>query len=401
MSMIRASQRVLLICAVLVLNLKGTIAMAQDDARAAVWTAPVHVTDLSCVDAVYVYYRQAEGRLDYLRAEPQLSACPTDETETSPPPPAPATEPAPPAEAYTFRKSAWIWETGLWREDPSGLLQRASDGGYDRLFIALEIEDGVVAHQDALAAFIRSGLAQGVEVLAVEGDPRMVTPEGLEYALGRARAIAAYNEARPEAPLAGLQYDIEPYLLEIYKADPAGVLEKWSAAITALSAAYGDRVGAVIPFWMPAAPGGMPALTAASPSIRSLTAMAYRTDPDAIVSAASGVLAAGQELGLPVNVALEAGPLEDEYLFVYRRSPSGELLLSPDQGPEQTVSLFSDAVHPQGDAAAFSYSHSVTAPASRVSFLGDGEALEAALNETRARLAAHPSFAGIALHGVF
>ncbi len=355
------------------------------------WTGPVHVSDPGCLGAIHLYV-DADGAP--LRAEAIEDGCPRPETMAGPmPPPADA--------APDLPLSAWVWETARWRDDPDALLDRAERLGATRLFVATEIADGAVQTPGALARFITLATEAGVEVWAVEGDPRMVEPAGLAHALGRAEALAAYNADRPDAPLAGLQYDIEPYLLEDYARDPAGVFAAWGEAHLALSQVWGAPVDAVIPFWMPEAPGGLAALEAARPALSRLTVMAYRTEPPVIAAISRASLAWGAGHGLDVAVALENGPLPDEHIRVYRPAPSGELALRR-AATGREASLRAAASGPEaGDEAVLAFSHAVTAPADRVSFLGDLERLESAGEEAARLMAGHDSLAGLAVHEAF
>jgi hypothetical protein len=67
---------------------------------------------------------------------------------------------------------------------------------------------------DLLASFVRQAGARGIRVRSVDGDPHMVLTDEVPNMVKRVQAYAAYNaQVAPEARLAGIQFDVEPYLL--------------------------------------------------------------------------------------------------------------------------------------------------------------------------------------------
>ncbi|HEV7283976.1 MAG TPA: hypothetical protein VGN75_03890, partial [Kaistia sp.] len=223
-------------------------------------------------------------------------------------------------------RAAWAWDAGRWRGGGMGLLEDARRHGVDRLYVSVPIHDGAVAGSDALVRFVREARSRDIEVWAVEGDPHAVLPEGRRVFLERARALAAHiRAAPPEARLAGVQYDIEPYLVPGYPLAP----DRWNMALvrtlSALRAALNVPVDAALPFWL--APGGpdTPVLEALPAAIDSVTVMAYRTDPASIQMAAGGFLDWGRRHGKPVSVAVEAGPLPDQRALSFVPAPAGTL----------------------------------------------------------------------------
>lgn len=297
-------------------------------------------------------------------------------------------------------RAAWAWRPELWRSDPEGLIGRARDAGIERLFVAVEVADGALQDPGRLEAFVALARRRRVDVVAVEGDPGMATQVGRKNALARLGALAAYQARAPaEARLAGLQYDIEPYLLPAYRSDPAGVMRGWAATVDALKAASPLDLDMVLPFWLRDAPEAeATVLPALRRSASAITVMAYRTRDDAVQAAAEPLLAWGAEAGIPVRVALEAGPLDDEETRIYRPAPEGELWLLPGDGGAAAVLL--DRARPNPAGPAFSLDRRSEAPASRVSHLGDEARLLAAARRLQESLAAWPSFSGVALHGL-
>jgi len=294
-------------------------------------------------------------------------------------------------------RAGWAWNAESWREAPGELITCARSAGLDRLFIGVEMDDGAILGADALARFISDSHEAGLDVWAVEGDPAMITMDGLAHAADRARALAAFNTQNRNAPLTRIQYDIEPYLLPEYQAAPASAFSDWAAAIRILSAVHGARLDAVVPFWILEAPGGLDALADAAPVLASITVMSYRTNPEQIVRTSRPLLEWGERQGLPVVIALENGPVADEHIAVFHPAGDGELALASGA---TGASVIHDPDLSLQAPRRFAYSHSVLAPGSRVSFRGDVDALNAAVLGALPGLAAHTSFAGFALHGL-
>ncbi len=372
---------------------------AQAGAQTPIWTAPLPGARPDCVSAIHVYVRPGDtSPIEYLRAEAIEDRCDAQAPTDS----APADrEPAREAREVTGdpHRSAWAWDSEAWRNDPDAFIGSALAQGLDRVFISVPIVAGQVDAAPALERLIRRAHEEGIRISAVEGDPEMITPLDLEYAQTRARALRHYKLSHPEAAIDELQYDIEPYLLAEYAEAPEDMLQGWARSLIALSETYGAQLDIVIPFWLPLAPGGPEALNTVREQTRQLTTMAYRTTPASILAAARPSLLWGEVNDRPVVIALETGPLEDEHLQVYRPSSRGQLQMSRS-APVRRVQLHADTVPGATDAPAFRYSHTVTVPASRVSFGGDLPALFLALEEVEPMLNSYDSYAGVAIHGL-
>lgn len=308
-----------------------------------------------------------------------------------------ADAPGPPA---PDRRAGWAWEAARWRDAPDALLADARRHGLTTLFVGLDIGASGIADADRLAAFVAAAGRAGIAVWAVEGDPEAVTPEGRAPFVARTRAIAAHQRAMPAAGrLAGIQYDIEPYLLP-----PDRLPGGWPAALARTLddlAAAGDGlpVDVVVPFWLPSAGDGLAILAPALGRAAAITVMAYRTEPAAIVRVAAPMLDFGVERAIPVRVALEVLPLADEVRTTFLPAARGTLLHVSAAGRAAVVLLDREVEGPPG--ATFARAFEVVVPGSRTSFQGDAARMIALLPELRRRLAPWTSFGGLALHGIW
>lgn len=297
------------------------------------------------------------------------------------------------------RPGAWVWEPDVWRGHPAELLKLASKLGLGKIYITVPIAGDHVFEPGRLVELVTAAHAAHIDVVAVEGDPDMISGEGRAKALARARALAAHNaSAAPETRLDGVQYDIEPYLGAAFGARSKVVWELWAETLQQLSAALGERVEAVVPYWLLESRGASGALERVAPALSRLTIMAYRTNSAAIVSAAAPLLAWTARHRLPATVALEAGTLAQEQRKVYIQAPEGDLHVIRFDDVAAVVML--ERVRAGWTGRTYKFSHSVSGSTSRVSFNHDTAALLSAATEVAPDLAAWPSIERLAFHGL-
>jgi hypothetical protein len=196
------------------------------------------------------------------------------------------------------------------------------------LFVTVPFKDGAVREPARLGAFIRAAGSRGVQVLSVDGDPHMVLPDHQPALARMVRAYAAYNASvEPAARLAGLQFDVEPYLLPEYGAGKVDWDARYLAMVRTLRGAAGSlRLELVVPFWWD---GKGALLDGLAPLADALVVMDYRTDPGQIVGFAVPFLDWAARHGKQVRIALEAGAIAPEIQRRYVRAgadEAGELL---------------------------------------------------------------------------
>lgn len=307
-------------------------------------------------------------------------------------------EPAAAADQPPAPRSTWVWNRHEWRARGDALLDWAAGEKLGELFIVVTLEEGRVKDPDALAAFVRRARARGILVGAVEGDPHMALPHHRAATAARARAYAAYNAAAtPDARLAGIQFDIEPYLLPEHVLPAARLEDEYLATAAALRAAAGALpLEFVVPFWWD---DRRALLDGLARSADSLAVMDYRTDPAQIVRFAVPFLDWAAAHGKRVRIALEAGALPAETQRRYRRTASGEAgdMLHVTLGGQQVLVLLRRPLALPG-AQAYRLSGAREIDGSATTFHQDRDALRALLPRLEADFGAWPGFAGIALH---
>lgn len=304
------------------------------------------------------------------------------------------------ARASRSDRAQWVWRPQAWQENAGKLLQRARELQVDTVFISVPVVAGAVLHPERLSQFIARAGQQRVTVWAVEGDPHAVMPEGRRQFVRRAQALSVYNQSVPPAQrLAGIQYDVEPYLLPGYALNPDSWHQAYVHMMSEVHAAAGMPLDAVLPFWWAeAGTGEMRLLDALAPMVARVTVMNYRTDRAELLRFAEPFLIWGERAGRPVRLALEAGPLPVETRWHFTPAKQGHLW-SIRLGDQVAVMLMRNAArNPQGRQ--FSLQHRQQTDPGRTTFHGDTKTMHAMVPELETIWSAWPAFDGIALHGL-
>ncbi len=304
----------------------------------------------------------------------------------------------PEVQKQTAPRATWVWDRSEWRERGDALLDWAVGEQLGELFIVVTLEDGKVKEPQLLSAFVRRARERGIAVSAVEGDPHMALPGHRAATVARARAYADYNAAaEPAGRLAGVQFDIEPYLLPEHLLPAASLNAEYLATAAALRDAAGPlALEFVVPFWWN---DNREVLDGLARSADALSVMDYRTDPAQIVEFAVPFLDWAAANGKRVRIALEAGALPAETQRRYRRAGSGEagdMLLLSFEG-QQVLALLRQPMLLPG-AQAYKLTGSRHIDGSATTFRKNKDALRALLPRLEADFGAWPGFHGIALH---
>ena len=307
----------------------------------------------------------------------------------------------PPGVSPSTTRAAWAWRPELWRTTPSPLFATAASWDITTIYVTLPVAaDGKLADADRLREFLREAHARGVQVWAVDGDPRMILPAARRAAAERVRAIRVFNEAgeRGAPRIAGIQFDIEPYIIPGYALDEEGWHELYVAAIRAFKEAAGDLpIELAVPFWwLDARAGGMRVMDRVSPSIASVAVMDYRTDFETIETLARPWFEWAVQQRHQVRIALEGGQLPDEPRYRFHPAASGTLWQVQVGDTPALVYLGRAINNPAG--ASFALTSKTSFSASTTTFFGRTEEVRRTLPDLERRLRRYPPFAGLALH---
>jgi hypothetical protein len=304
-----------------------------------------------------------------------------------------------PAGQKAAPRATWVWRPGDWIDNGPALLDWAAAQGIRDLFITVPLaDDAAVRSPELLASFVRQAGSRGLRVHSVDGDPHMVLESELPAVLRRVRAYRAYNEgAAPGARLAGMQFDVEPYLLPDNILPAAARDARYLAMARALKAAAGPlRLEFVVPFWWGAKRELLDGLAQASDA---LAVMDYRTDPAQVVDLAVPFLDWAQVHGKQVRIALEAGPIAPEVQRRYTRAQKGEAgdLQLLDFNGRRVLVLLRAPLAASGTQL-YRLSATRAIDGSATTFHQDKAALARVLPLLEADFGAWDSFGGIALH---
>ncbi|MDU4697598.1 MAG: hypothetical protein E6Y08_17460 [Paenibacillus sp.] len=147
-------------------------------------------------------------------------------------------------------KATWIWETTVIEQHPAELLDFVRKQSVDTIF--LQIGGGV--KPESYRSFIRAAAKDGIRVHALSGHPDWALRERRNEAEAFLKWVIDFNrEAKAEERFAGIQLDVEPYLLDRWQKDQEAVVEQWMEGVRAWTeeARYNDlAIGAAVPFWL-------------------------------------------------------------------------------------------------------------------------------------------------------
>ena len=308
------------------------------------------------------------------------------------------------ARARAPSRALWAWQPDAWMQMPEALLEKLAKAGADTLFmtVPVDLHAGVVEQPSALEVFVEAARRRGVRVWAVVGDPGAVIETERAAFARLAAAYARYNRGvRAEARLAGVQFDIEPYLNAGYALDPAAWHEAYLATLRQLRRVADLPVDVVVPYWWAdRQTSGGRLIEQLATVVDSVTVMGYRTEPVQIKRIAQPFLEWGVRHMRAVRIALESGPIPDEVQQHYRPARSGEAALIAI-GPHHVMLEFDGVLSFPASSPVvqmFLHSHVTPVPGSGVTFAGRRDALLTLLPELERLWGAWPAFAGTALH---
>lgn len=301
-------------------------------------------------------------------------------------------------------RTAWLWNPSTWLNDPSFFWTLQNLESVNEFYITVPVNTaGEVANASELAGFIREANARDVRIWAVIGDRHDVLPESLAPLQTRISAYRRYNMRVAVAEqLAGVQLDIEPYLLPGHTLAKDLWRDRYLQTVSTAKQVAGDslHVDLVMPVWWGDHENWGPKLLdeLKLPGI-SLTIMNYRTDYQQLLSGMTPFLEWGVSNDQQVRVALETGSLSDETQRAYARNSYEGELWRLQIGATPILVLFNQAQQ-NLVGAAFSQRFERVFSADKLTFAGDQQRLNETSHRLSEELRAWSSFAGMALHGL-
>lgn len=293
-------------------------------------------------------------------------------------------------------RGAWVRDVRRWQGDAADIFTRTQRWSVTRLYIGVSFGAKGLANPQTLAGFIADASSRGVDVWALLADSAKAPDSERTPLAGAGAALADYNAGvSAEAQLKGVMVEYAPDRLWRYSEDPAAEAQAFLKRLQPLKPVLGMPLAAGVPTWFPTDPS---IAERWADVLDAMTVITDRTDPTDVRRSVARFLAWGTRRSRPVEVALEAVPLDDSERGRFARAESGELWLITLGGADVLVLLKESASGLPGRA--FQQEEVVPVPAASRSFAGQGAQLREALTPLGHELGAWPSFAGFAFHGL-
>lgn len=229
-----------------------------------------------------------------------------------------STHPVTPMDNLTFPEkkrnlAMWNWQSATWTNSPNQFITKIKSKGINQIYLQLFIENQQIEYEEQLINLLDIAFQNGIEIIAVEGAAEMILESGLQNAIERNQIIKQFCQRRINKPcLAGIQYDIEPYLLSDYDQNKDLIWQQWAQAIKKLSESWGGKMEIVIPFWLKDINQSKQIIQNIEPYSLKYIIMVYRTDYELIYDISAKWLSWGDDNLHKIVIALENGILSEE-----------------------------------------------------------------------------------------
>lgn len=304
-----------------------------------------------------------------------------------------------PAVSPPRRTGFWVWNYRAMLEHPEHIFAACQRQHCARLLIQMPRMTDEDVVWSAYARLFGTARELGIEALALDGYPEAIQePRALADKLHKLLHLV---DARA---LAGIQLDIEPYLLPGFFHSEAGP-RQYLDAIDLFNEVIGGRtrLSMVIPFWLAEKTvGGRPLAFAVMDRVEDVAVMSYRTDLDELARIADDTLRYGDLMGVSVWLALETTslPVEHHVLLTRKARPeSAEAVLDYDTRRLDLAPL--PPTPADGHRREwFRTHHRFTLRPERVTFAGRSRAQVVEVIQVLGERVLHHSFSGVLIHDV-
>lgn len=222
----------------------------------------------------------------------------------------------------TPRLGFWVWDYHKALAQDRAILEACRRYKADRLMVQMPALEESGEIWSSYAGLIYQAKAAGIEIFALDGYPEAIqTPTAL---VEKVRRILTLTGGKG---LAGIQLDIEPYLLPNFFADDSGFV-RYLAAIDQVKKAIAgrSRLSVVMPFWFTSvSDGGRPVAFSVMDRVDEVAIMSYRTDVEELRVIAEDSLRYGDLVETPVWLSVETRALPLEHHVTLERESRREL----------------------------------------------------------------------------
>lgn len=300
--------------------------------------------------------------------------------------------------AQSGRSGLWVWRYRDAIEDPGAILSTCRHHSLSRVMIQMPASEDGLEIWRACVRLLVTLRESGIEVVALDGYPEAIyDPQQLA---GKVRRL--FGLVEPHL-LAGVQLDIEPYLLPGFLDDEAGPIQ-YLNAIDLIKEMIGQRthLSVVTPFWLTTvAVRGRPLAFAVMDRVDEVVVMSYRADPDEVKSPSGDTLRDGDLIGIPVWLAVETITLLVEQRVTLKREPRLYLADAVLDRLNRRLIFppFPSPLSKDDPREGFRVHHRMTVRPERITFAGHPRFDVEKAVRTLLNTVAHRSFAGIVTHG--
>lgn len=289
----------------------------------------------------------------------------------------------------------WMWDYLEAIADPEALAAACREAGCDRLLLQIPASDDADAVWTGYARTLAALQEAGLEVYALDGAPELIDdPDRVVATIHRLR------RALDGQPLAGLQLDIEPYLLKDF-ATRADGYRQYLSTVRRVKAVLGSdtRLSMVMPFWFAAVrEAGRPVAFAVMDLVEEVAVMSYRTDLDELQAIADDLLRYGDLIRKPVWLALETRVLPLERHMAWQRVHEHRLATAYVDRPGERLVLAAPPRQSTGEW--FRLVHQYAVQSERLSYGGQSRQAVQRAVATSVRQIRNRSFTGMLIHDV-
>ena len=291
----------------------------------------------------------------------------------------------------------WVWDYRAAITDPHAMIKACQRAGCSRVLIqmpAISEDETLWASYATLFPFAK---ARHIDVFALDGYPEAIQEPGvLADKVKRLLALVHWDA------IAGVQVDIEPYLVPGFFADASGP-RRYLDTIDHLKEAIAGRtrLSVVMPFWFTSPTvQGRPIAYSVIDRVDEVAIMSYRTELDEIQAIADDTLRYGTLAQVPVWLAVETTPLPVERHVVLRREGRREFADAyvDDDRHRLVMEPPPRSVDTPRRLVWFRVHHRVTVRPERVTFAGRSRTEVRAMVKTIAQETRHRSLAGVLIH---
>ena len=291
----------------------------------------------------------------------------------------------------------WYWDYRTAIRDPAGMLSACRQHHCRRLLLQMPDMRDPDQVWTSYAALFASAQAAGIELFALDGAPDMIdTPTILTDKVTRLLTLVGNGD------LAGMQLDIEPYLLDGFP-DDVTIFDRYLDTIDRVKAALGGRgrLSVVIPFWFTSTiHRNRPLAFTVMDRTDEIAVMSYRTDVEELATISEDTLRYGRLQSIPVWLAMETTRLLPERHIILKREDDPTLadgILDPARRSLTLGHLLAVEAHRQGGIG-FRIHHDTTVRPERLSFAGRTQRdVRHAISRVFTQIHS-PSFSGLLIH---